>query len=283
MNAFTLLPRTFSAWNDHDATTISAALAFYSILSLAPLIILAVPFLAIVFGHSTAREQILAQVQAVMGYEGAEAVRAMLEQPQKPSSGIVATIIGIVTLLFGASGVFIELRSALNTMWDVKPQEGGAIARLVRERLVTFGMVLAVGFLLLVLLTASAATDALGKFASGFLPAPAILVTIVNRVVSFAGIAILFGLIFRYVPETSVAWKDVWLGAVVTSLLFAAGKFLIGLYLSKAVPGSAYGAAGSLIAVILWIYYSSMIFLFGAEFTHQLAAVRGANWQRNKL
>ena len=273
MNYKTIWPmlcQTFSAWNEHEATRLGAALAFYTILSLAPLAILVVGIGALLFGYSTAQSQLLSQVESMIGHQGSEAVKGMIEHAQKPASGTFASIIGVITLLFGASGVFGELRSALNKMWDVKPESEGGVWRTIKQHFFSFGMVLAVGFLLLVSLVISAALAALGKFFDGFLPLPEFALSAINFVVSLVGIAVLFALIFRYVPETKIAWKDVWIGATVTALLFTIGEFLVGLYLGKAAVGSAYGAAGSLVVVIVWVYYSAMIFLFGAEFTHGL-------------
>ena len=207
-----------------------------------------------------------------MGPDGAKAIRGMIEHAQKPVSGIFASIIGLITLLFGASGVFGELRSALNKIWEVKPETSSGILAMIRVRFFSFGMVLAVGFLLLVSLIISAALAAIGKFFGGLLPMPEFVLSGINFVVSLLAIAVLFALIFKYVPETKIAWKDVWVGALATALLFTIGKFLIGFYLGKAGVGSAYGAAGSLIVVIIWVYYSSLIFFFGAEFTHGPAA-----------
>ena len=270
-NLWAALRETFSAWSDHEAPRLGAALAFYTILSLAPLLILTIAVVALVFGHSTAQDQIIGQVEGMIGHDGGIAVRDMIERAAaKPASGTFASIVGVITLLFGASGVFGELRAALNKMWDVKPDTGGGIRGTIQQRFFSFGMVLGVGFLLLVSLVLSAGLATLGKFFGEILPFPEFVLSGINFVVSLTGIAFLFALIFRYVPETKIAWKDVWFGASATAFFFAIGKYLIGLYLGKAAVGSAYGAAGSLVVVIVWVYYSAMIFLFGAEFTHVL-------------
>ncbi len=270
-NLWSTLRQTFSEWNDHEGPRLGAALAFYTILSLAPLVILVIGVVALAFGHSSAQAHIVSQVQGMIGADGANAVRSMIEHAQKPASSIFASIIGLITLLFGASGVVGELRSALNKIWDVNPAGRSGIVGLIKERFFSFGMVLAIGFLLLVSLVLSVALAVLGKFFGGILPMPEFVLSAIGFVISFAGISGLFALTFKYVPETTIAWKDVWLGAVATAFLFTIGKSLIGLYLSKAGVASAYGAAGSLIVVIVWVYYSSMIFYFGAEFTHVLA------------
>jgi membrane protein len=272
---WSMLIQTFSAWNEHEAPRLGAALAFYTILSLAPLVILVVGIAALIFGHFTAQNQLLGQVDSMVGHQGAEAVKGMIEHAQKPASGIFASIIGVITLLFGASGVFGELRSALNEMWGVEPASEGGLWETVKQRFLSFGMVLAVGFLLLVSLVISAVLAALGTFLGGFLAIPVFALSSINFVVSLAAIAVLFALIFRYVPETKIAWKGIWIGATVTALLFTLGEFLIGLYFGKAAVGSAYGAAGSLVVVVVWVYYSAMIFLFGAEFTHVLEVATG--------
>jgi membrane protein len=186
----------------------------------------------------------------------------------------LASVIGVIILLVGASGAFSELQSALNKIWDVQPNNGSAVASLIKARLFSFGMVLAVSFLLLVSLVVTAGLAVVGKFFGEILPMPELLMHAINFLISFVGISALFALIFKYVPEAKIEWKDVWEGAIATALLFTIGKSLIGLYLGKAAVGSAYGAAGSLIVVIVWVYYSAMIFLFGAEFAHVRATGR---------
>ncbi len=269
-----LLKDSFTAWNKDNAPRLGAALAFYTILSISPLVILVVAIVSFVFERSSAQAHLLDQVQALVGSEGRTAVQSMLASGQKASSGVIATLIGLATLLFGASGVFGELRSALNTIWRTQPKERSGIWGMLRERVFSFGMVFSVGFVLLVSLLASAGLAAMTKFFSALVPLPAILLASLNFAVSFLGIALLFALILKYVPETEVQWSDVRIGATVTAFLFTIGKSLLGLYLGKASPGSAYGAAGSLVVMVIWIYYSAQIFFFGAEFTHIYALSR---------
>jgi membrane protein len=198
----------------------------------------------------------------------------MLQSGRKVSSGALSTAVGVITLAFGAIGVFGELRSALNQIWDANPKNSSGLIGLVRERFFSLGMVFSVGFILLVSLMVSAALAALTKFFSGLLPIPGFVLTALSFVVSLAAISLLFGLILKYVPETRVDWRDVRVGAIATALMFTIGKTLLGLYLGKASPGSAYGAAGSLVAMVIWVYYSAQIFFFGAEFTHVVAQTR---------
>ncbi len=273
-----ILRQSFSDWNDDNAPRLGAALAFYTILSISPLVVLVIAIVSLVFDRSSAQAHLLDQVQSLMGVEGRTAVQSMLTSSGKASSGILATLIGLATLLFGASGVFGELRSALNTIWDADPKIHSGIWGMLRERVFSFGMVFSVGFVLLVSLVASAGLAAVTKFFSGLVPFPPFMLASVNFLVSFVGIAVLFSLILKYVPETPVDWSDVRIGAVATALLFTIGKSLLGVYLGKASPGSAYGAAGSLVVLVIWVYYSAQIFFFGAEFTHVYAMTR-----RNEL
>jgi membrane protein len=269
--AFSLLKETFSAWNTHEAPRLGAALAFYTILSLSPLVIIVVALAGLIFSRSTAQAHILSQVQGMIGSEGAKAVAAMLANAQRPAAGVLGSVVGILSLLFGASGVFTELRSALNLIWEVKAEQTSGVLALLRERFFSFGMVLSIGFLLLVSLVVSTVLAAVGKFFGGLLPIPSAVLAVVNFLVSYIGVAVLFGLIFRFVPEAKVRWRNVWPGALMTAMFFTVGKTLIGLYLGKTGVGSPYGAAGSVIVVIVWVYYSAQIFFFGAEFTHAYA------------
>jgi membrane protein len=262
---------TFASWNKHEAPRLGASLAFYTILSLSPLVIIVVAVGGLVFSRSTAETRMLSQVQAMIGPDGGKAVESMLVNAQKPAAGILGTIVGLLSLFFGASGVFTELRSALNLIWEVKPEQTSGIVALLRERFFSFGMVLSIGFLLLVSLVLSTILAAIGKFFGGLLPVPPGVLEVVNFLLSYTGVAALFGLIFRFVPEVKVRWNNVWLGACVTAMLFMIGKTLIGLYLGKSSVGSTYGAAGSVIVVVVWVYYSAQIFFFGAEFTHAYA------------
>lgn len=263
-----VLKTTFAAWNNHEAPRLGAALAFYTILSLSPLVIIVVALAGLIFTRSTAQDHILSQVQGMIGSAGEKAVETMLANSQRPSAGILGTTVGILSLLFGASGVFTELRSALNLIWEVKPESASGFLGLLRERFFSFGMVLSIGFLLLVSLVISTVLATIGKFFGGILPVPEPVLAILNFVISYIGVSILFALIFRFVPEAEVRWRNVWPGALVTALFFTSGKALIALYLGRASVGSAYGAAGSVIVVIVWVYYSAQIFFFGAEFTH---------------
>ena len=264
----TTLQSAYACWNANDAPRLGAALAFYTILSLSPLVILVVGIAALVFNHSSVQGQILQEIQSMVGSQGEKAVESLLLNAQKPASGLVGTTLGLLSLLFGASGVCGELRSSLNTLWGVQPKGSSGIWALMRERFFSFGMVLSIGFLLMVSLVLSTGLAAVGKYFEGFVPVPTSILMIFNFVISFAGTAILFALIFRFVPAARLAWREVWPGALLTAFLFDLGKFAIGLYLGRSSFASPYGAAGSIIVVIVWVYYSAQLFFFGAAFTY---------------
>ncbi len=270
-----LAKETYGQWSAHQAPRLGASVAFYSVLSFAPLLLLATAVIALVFDARSANGALVDEARQLMGDQGAQTVESLLKNAQKPSSGIFASVVAFLTLLFGASGVFGELRDALNLIWDAKPKDAGGFMGLIRQRIFSFGMVLSVGFLLLTSLMLSAALAYVGHSFGQILPVPPIVLQTLNFVLSFAVVTALFALMFKYVPAVKIPWRDVLIGAIATALLFTIGKFLLGLYLGKASVGSTYGAAGSLVAVIVWIYYSAQIFFFGAEFTHVYAKDQG--------
>ncbi len=263
-----ILKGTAQEWSDDKVPRLGAALAYYTIFSIAPLLIIAITIVGMLFGEEAAKGQIEAEMGRLIGSQGAGALQDMIQNAgEKKSHGIVASIIGFVVLLLGASGVFVQLKDALNTIWEVpeKKQPGG-IMGFIKTRFLSFGLVLGIGFLLMASLVLSTALAALGKFASGIIPV-SWLMQLVNFAVSFGVITVLFAMIFKYLPDIELRWKDVWFGAAATALLFAIGKWLIGLYLGKSSVTSAYGAAGSLVILLIWIYYSAQILFFGAELT----------------
>jgi membrane protein len=265
-----------SDWVEDKASQLGAALAFYSILSLAPLLLIAVAIAALVFGESTAKGELMEQLTGMIGEQGAGAISTMLDHAQKPGSGIVATVFGLATLLFGASGVFAQLQNAMNTIWEVPPKENAGIWDTIRSRFLSFAMVLGTGFLLLVSLVLSAVISGIGSYLGDRFPAFEPISQLSNAVVSFLVVTLLFAMIFKLLPDTDIAWRDVWVGALLTAVLFTIGKFFIGLYLGKAAVGSAYGAAGSLVVLLIWIYYSAQILFFGAELTQVYAKRYGS-------
>jgi membrane protein len=213
-----------------------------------------------------------------VGRQGGAVIQNLLLDSSRTASGIVWAVVGVFMLLFGASGVFGELRDSLNLVWGVKAT-GGGLRGMVRYRFVSFAMVVGIGFLLIVSLLVSTAIAAAGKFFEHFLPAPEALLHVGSTLISFLAVTVLFALLYKVVPDVHIEWQDVWIGAAVTSLLFSIGKFLIGLYLGKASVGSAYGAAGSLVVFLVWVYYSAQIFFLGAQFTHIFAERRGSRAQ----
>jgi membrane protein len=293
---FTLLKDTFSEWKLDKSPRLGAALAYYTVFSLSPLLIIVVAIAGFAFGREAVEGQIVEQIQGLVGKDSAKIVQTMIESARAPGSNIIATIVGIVTLLIGAAGVFNELQDALNTIWRVKPKPGPDVMEIIknylktvrssgfshswgqlrllpqtlmpslRNRFMSFTVVLGVGFLLLVSLVVSAALAALDKFLGGLLPSLHVL-QVVNFIVSFGVITALFAMIYKVLPDVEIAWSNVWIGAALTSLLFTIGKFLIGLYLGNSSVASPYGAAGSLVIILIWIYYSAQILFFGAEFT----------------
>jgi membrane protein len=251
---------------EDEALTRGAAIAFYTATSIAPVLLIAIAIAAMVFGQDAAQNAITAQLSGLMGEEAARLLQTAIANASSESSGTVATVVGLVTLILTASGAFGEMQSALNVIWKAKPT-GTTFSRLVRTRLISLGLVAALGFLLLASLVVSAALAAFGNELDAILPFGSSILSAINFIVSFALISVLFAAIYKFVPDRPSAWRDVILGAVVTTLLFITGKSLIATYIGSSSTVSSYGAAGALIALLLWVYYSAQIFLLGAEFT----------------
>ena len=273
-----LLKQTYQDWSAHRSQTMGASLAYFTVLSLAPLLIIAVAIAGLAFGKKAVEGLIVYQISDLVGAAGAQAIQTILANAKSPSQGIVATVLGFLTLLVGASGVFNELRNALNAIWDVRSASSG-LQSLLKEQLRSFGLVLSIGFLLLVSLIVSAVLSGVSKFVGDYVPVSVLWIS--DVLISLVVITVLFALMYRVVPDTHILWTDVWIGAAATAILFTLGKYLIGVYLGKASVGSAYGAAGSLVIVLVWVYYSAQILLFGAEFTHVYALRKGS--RRNQV
>jgi membrane protein len=257
------LKQTAASWVDHKDARLGAALAYYSIFSIGPLILIAIAVAGLLFGEDAVRSQVSAQIEGLLGSAGAQAVQSMLASAGRPREGIFATLFGIVTLLLAAIGVVVQLKDALNTVWGVESKKGG-VWQFVQTYLVSLAGVLSLGFLLLVSLLISTFLAAGGKYLAPYLPET--LLQILNSAVSLAVVAALFAMMFKWLPDAKVAWGDVWVGAVVTAILFELGKLLIGLYIGKQGLESTFGAAASLVVLLIWVYYSSQIVLLGAEF-----------------
>ncbi|AOB29966.1 ribonuclease BN [Bordetella sp. H567] len=274
---YELAKKAVNAWLDHYAPSMGAAIAFYTVFSLAPLVIIVIAIAGFFWGREAVQGQLFEQINALVGPDGAKAVESVVQGAQEPKQGIAATIISVIVLIVGATTVFSELQSALDRIWDVpdaKKQSG--VWNMIRARLLSLGLVLALAFLLIVSLIVSAMISALGGWATGLLPGWEILLQIINTVVALAIMTVLFAMIYRFMPKAHVAWRDVWTGAVVTAILFEIGKFLIGLYVGKASVASSYAAAGSLVVVLIWVYYAAQVFLLGAEFTWVYANEHGS-------
>jgi membrane protein len=263
-----LIRKSAVAWVDDYAPSMGAALAYYTLFSIAPLLIIAIAVAGLIFGEEAARGEIVTQIQGLIGREGAIAVQGLLKSANEPTQDIVATVVSIITLAIGATTVFGELQSDLDRIWRVPaPAKVGGIWTLLRTRLLSFGLVLGLGFLLLVSLVVGAAIAAFGKWSYGFFEGREAYLHALNFSISFAFTTLLFALIYKLMPRASIAWRDVWVGAAVTSMLFEIGKLLIGLYLGTTSVASSFGAAGSLVVLLVWVYFSAQVFLLGAEFT----------------
>jgi len=273
---FSLIGAAASAWVEDNALRLSAALAYYSIFSLAPLLIIIISVAGLIFGEAAARGRIADQMRELAGQKAAEAIQALVAGTSHKSTSLSATILGLAVLLFGASGAFGELKSALNTIWGVQIKPGRAMFTMMRERFISFTMVLVVGFLLVVSLLVSAALAAFDDSLQKLMALPSIVWQGADIVVSVVVMTMLFAMIFKVLPNVILRWRDVWTGAACTAVLFTIGKFLIGVYLGTSGVTSYYGAAGSAIVLLLWVYYSACILFFGAELTKVYVRKYGA-------
>jgi membrane protein len=281
--ALQLTKAAFKEWSDDKAPRLGAALSYYTVFALAPVLLVAISVAGLVFGKEAAQGEIMGQLRGMFGPETATMVQDMLAKSAERSSGIVGTIVGIGTLILGATAVMIELESALDVVWKVRPKPGLGIKGLIKDRILSLGLVLSLGFLLLVSLVASAVLGALGGvLEETSFPGASIVGQILNNVVSLAVITAFFTLVFKYLPNAKIAWRDVWVGALVTSALFHVGKIGIGVYLGHASVGSTFGAAGSLAVLLVWVYYTAQIVLFGAEITRLYAERYGQGVQPDK-
>jgi membrane protein len=274
---FSLLKEAFREWQEDEALQLGAALAYYTIFSIAPMLLVVIALAGLVFGREAVQGQLDNQIQGLVGAQGADAIQTMVANAGRHGGGVWATVIAVATILFGATGVFTQLQTSLNHIWGVKPKPGQGIKGMLRARAAAFGLLLGIGFLLLVSLVVSAALTAAGNYLLGFFPGAELILQALNFVISLAVITVLFAMIFRFLPDVKITWRDVWFGAAVTALLFTIGKTLIGLYLGNSSVASVYGAAGSLVIVLLWAYYSSQILFFGAELTEVWARHRGSH------
>jgi membrane protein len=266
----------FRRWRKHDPFQLAAALAYYTIFSLAPLLIIAIGIAGIVFSRESAQYQVFETVQDLIGLDGAKAIQEIIRSTGNERSGFLAAIIGVIVLLIGAGGVVGQLQVSLNKVWEIEPNPTAGWWDIVRSRFLSYALVLGIGFLLLVSLMVTAVLSAISRYVSGLVPALALLWPFIDMVISFGFVTVLFAIIYKVLPDVDVPWKDVWIGAAITSILFSAGKLAIGIYLGQSSISSSYGAAGSVVTILLWVYYSALIFFFGAEFTHYYSTQFGS-------
>jgi membrane protein len=275
-NMWILIKAAASSWMDDYAQSMGAALAYYTLFSVSPLLLCVISIAGLIFGEEIARGAIFEQLQLMMGQQGADAINGLLTSVNKPGKGIIGTVVGVILLLVGATTVFGELQDSLDRIWRAPKRKKGGLWSLLRARMLSFGLIMGIGFLLIVSLLVSTALSALGKWWGPMFGNWELTAHAVNFVVSFLFVTALFAMIYKIMPRVKVDWRDVWVGSAVTALLFTIGKFLIGLYIGKSGMASGFGAAGSLVVVLVWVYYSAQIFLLGAEFTWAYALTFGS-------
>ncbi len=272
--AWRVLKAGLAGWWNDNVSRLGASLAYYTLFAIAPVLVIAIGIAGIVFGPDAVRGQIVHQVDNLIGLEGGRAVQALLQGASNHSAGLLATVIGSITFLLTATGAFLELQYALNTIWRVAPKTSASIREFLMQRLISFGLVVAIGFLLMVSLAVSAALAAFSGWLNASAPGMAVVWIIVNLIISIGVTTLLFALLYKVLPDVRLDWRDVWIGALITSVLFAIGKTLIGLYIGRSSTASSYGAAGSVMILLLWVYYSSQVVLLGAEMTRAFTASR---------
>lgn len=270
-----LLTATFNDWMEDKALRLSAALAYYSVFSIAPLLVIAIGVAGLALGEDAVRGHLDNQLATLVGQKAAAAVQDMVKSAARPAEGWTSAIVGFVTLLVGAGGVFGQLKDALNTIWEVKPKEGPKVKEFIMERLWSFGMVLVIGFLLLTSLLLTTVLAAFTGYVEHVVGLPPLVGAVLGFLASMSIVTVLFAFIFKVLPDAEVEWRHVWIGAMVTALLFEIGKFGLGFYLGRESTASSFGAAGSVVLVLLWVYYASCILFFGAEFTQVYARENG--------
>jgi len=273
--ALDLIKHTFDEWQQDEAPRMGASLAYYALFSLAPLLVIVIFIIGFVYKGDTVGH-IQRQIESLVGADAAKTIAVAIHNAGKFGHGFIATIISFVVLSLGATGVFSELHTDMNKIWKVRPLQYGFFSGLLRDRFASFTMVLAIAFLLLISMIVSAVLSAITAYFSYLLPGADFLWHMADLAVSFAVVTLLFAMLFRYVPDEHVTWRDVWIGAAATALLFDFGKFLIGFYIGKSSVASMFGAAGSVVVILSWVYYSSQLVFFGAEFTHVYAKRRGS-------
>lgn len=271
-----LLQQTFKEWNEDKASRLAAALAYYTVFSLTPLLTITLAMVGVFFGKDAAKGELVAQIQGLVGRQSAQVIETAIANISQNAHPGIISIINVGILLFAASGVFTELQDALNTIWEVAPKPGKAVRIFIRQRLLAFLMVLGIGFLLLASLMLNTFLVAISRLFVNILPGGNVPWQLLNTVGSFILTTLLFGLIYKYLPQVKIVWSDVWIGALMTAILFSIGKYALGLYLANNTFSSAFGAAGSLVFVVAWVFYSAQILFFGAEFTHVYARHYGS-------
>lgn len=275
-----IVGETFREWSEDKASRLSAALAYYTVFSIPPLMVVAIGIASLFTDRATIEEQVVNQAASLMGRQGGEGIQTILQSAEQPGNGeLLPTLFGVALLLFGASGVFTQLQDAMNTIFGVKPDPKRGIMGLIQDRFLSFTMVLTIGFILLVSLMLSTVLASFGSFVGGLVTEAEILLWILNFIISFGVFMLLFALIFKTIPDIKIAWRDVLVGAAITALLFKIGEYALGFYFERSDPTSAFGAAGSIILLLLWIYYSAQIIFLGAEFTEVYARRVGSGVQ----